>query len=312
MKRMKKVLSIVLSLAMILTSITVYNTKTAKAADGDITEFEVKATKNEQNLTMDASWSVPEGTFTRVAYYLNRSGEEKLTSDYYALPANDWSWSDNDKTNFNRKTLDTVTKSANKEIDVYVGSGDYVITVVYYNGDDIVAKGTSNVIHYDENTNTDLNATYKINKSNKRITFKWNIVGKAVKYNLFKNNSYANVNAIYNNTMSTTIELGKKYNFTIQAVDVTGKELATQTFENVEIENTDMSLKSVYGTEDGTISLSWESVSNASRYVLSVDGRADIDIDGNLNSYTLSGFEKDAIKKYTATFKAYDSEGTEL
>ena len=26
--------------------------------------------------------------------------------------------------------------------------------------------------------------------------------------------------------------------------------------------------------------------SNASRYVLSVDGRADIDIDGNLNSYT--------------------------
>lgn len=57
-----------------------------------------------------------------------------------------------------------------------------------------------------------------------------------------------------------------------------------------------MSLKSVYGTEDGTISLSWESVSNASRYVLSVDGRADIDIDGNLNSYTLSGFEKDAIK----------------
>ena len=312
MKRMKKVLSIVLSLAMILTSITVYNTKTAKAADGDITEFEVKATKNEQNLTMDASWSVPEGTFTRVAYYLNRSGEEKLTSGYYALPANDWSWSDNDKTNFNRKTLDTVTKSANKEIDVYVGSGDYVITVVYYNGDDIVAKGTSNVIHYDENTNTDLNATYKINKSNKRVTFKWNIVGKAVKYNLFKNNSYANVNAIYNNTMSTTIELGKKYNFTIQAVDVTGKELATQTFENVEIENTDMSLKSAYGTEDGTISLSWESVSNASRYVLSVDGRADINIDGNLNSYTLSGFEKDAIKKYTATFKAYDSEGTEL
>ena len=73
-----------------------------------------------------------------------------------------------------------------------------------------------------------------------------------------------------------------------------------------------MSLKSAYGTEDGTISLSWESVSNASRYVLSVDGRTDINIDGNLNSYTLSGFEKDAIKKYTATFKAYDSEGTEL
>lgn len=33
MKRMKKVLSIVLSLAMILTSITVYNTKTTKAED---------------------------------------------------------------------------------------------------------------------------------------------------------------------------------------------------------------------------------------------------------------------------------------
>ena len=32
----------------------------------------------------------------------------------------------------------------------------------------------------------------------------------------------------------------------------------------------------------------------------------DIYIDGNLNSYTLSGFEKDAIKKYTATFKVYD------
>ena len=67
-----------------------------------------------------------------------------------------------------------------------------------------MAKGTSNVVHYDENTNTDLNATYEINKSNKKVTFKWNIVGEAVKYNLFKNNSYANVNAIYNNTMSTT------------------------------------------------------------------------------------------------------------
>ncbi len=47
MKRMKKVLSIVLSLAMILTSITVYNTKTAKADEGDVAEIKfTAATKN--------------------------------------------------------------------------------------------------------------------------------------------------------------------------------------------------------------------------------------------------------------------------
>ena len=55
---MKKVLSIVLSLAMILTSITVYNTKTAKADDGDIAEvvFTAQTKLVKENTQIDAYW----------------------------------------------------------------------------------------------------------------------------------------------------------------------------------------------------------------------------------------------------------------
>lgn len=54
---MKKVLSIVLSLAMILTSITVYNTKTTKAEDDNeqaFSDFEVAVNEKQ---TITAKWS---------------------------------------------------------------------------------------------------------------------------------------------------------------------------------------------------------------------------------------------------------------
>ena len=57
MKRMKKVLSIVLSLAMILTSITVYNTKTTKAEDDNeqaFSDFEVAVNEKQTIHLRDA------------------------------------------------------------------------------------------------------------------------------------------------------------------------------------------------------------------------------------------------------------------
>lgn len=78
MKRMKKVLSIVLSLAMILTSITVYNTKTAKAAGlfpfkyGQIDRGEFIVGANQINVVF--SWdrnTYPVGQYTFKVYYEN-------------------------------------------------------------------------------------------------------------------------------------------------------------------------------------------------------------------------------------------------
>lgn len=78
MKRMKKVLSIVLSLAMILTSITVYNTKTAKAAGlfpfkyGQIDRSEFIVGANQINVVF--SWdrnTYPVGQYTFKVYYEN-------------------------------------------------------------------------------------------------------------------------------------------------------------------------------------------------------------------------------------------------
>ena len=57
MKRMKKVLSIVLSLAMILTSITVYNTKTAKADDDNEQAFSGFEVAINEKQTITAKWS---------------------------------------------------------------------------------------------------------------------------------------------------------------------------------------------------------------------------------------------------------------
>ena len=86
MKRMKKVLSIVLSLAMILTSITIYDAKTTKAAGlfpfkyGQIDRGEFIVGANQINVVF--SWdrnTYPVGKYTFKVYYENN----QIISTYY-------------------------------------------------------------------------------------------------------------------------------------------------------------------------------------------------------------------------------------
>mgnify|MGYP000839639370 CR=1 FL=1 len=68
-KTFKKVLSVVLSLAMVMTSITVYNT-TAKAVDAEtVVDFTVTAQKDANN-GITATWTHP-------------AGMEKYEQEYY-------------------------------------------------------------------------------------------------------------------------------------------------------------------------------------------------------------------------------------
>ena len=73
MKRMKKVLSIVLSLAMILTSITVYNTKTAKAEDGATTEPTLAEMISDSNYNLALRCTVTTG-------FKSWTGENKIAN----------------------------------------------------------------------------------------------------------------------------------------------------------------------------------------------------------------------------------------
>lgn len=70
MKRMKKVLSIVLSLAMILTSITVYNTKTAKADGADASSIENFTYTINTDSTITAKWTHCDNTVYKEYVYI--------------------------------------------------------------------------------------------------------------------------------------------------------------------------------------------------------------------------------------------------
>lgn len=92
MKRMKKVLSIVLSLAMILTSITIYDAKTTKAEDADsATPVGVEVTASVVNNMINVSWSQPDVEFASLAYFINYADDNiKLDSAHWAKAANGW------------------------------------------------------------------------------------------------------------------------------------------------------------------------------------------------------------------------------
>ena len=78
MKRtFKKVLSVVLTLAMVFTSITVY--KTTAKADG-----EVEVTASVVNNMINAQWSQPDVEFATLAYFINYADDIQLDSAHWA------------------------------------------------------------------------------------------------------------------------------------------------------------------------------------------------------------------------------------
>ena len=196
MKRMKKVLSIVLSLAMILTSITVYNTKTAKADDDNEQAFSGFEVAINEKQTITAKWSHKVGYKDYVYIYnkdeaetINESTDFKKQDSHDAISTNnDWNW--NQSADGVNADADNIYRSKDSSIETQKG-GEWVLVVLRRKKDDnsLVAFHKSDVIKTTEyvitNKKFNLRSTgidYTKPVANTGPTFMWDAVSGAEKY----------------------------------------------------------------------------------------------------------------------------------
>ena len=196
MKRMKKVLSIVLSLAMILTSITVYNTKTAKADDDNEQAFSGFEVAINEKQTITAKWSHKVGYKDYVYIYskdeaetINESTDFKKQDSHDAISTNnDWNW--NQSADGVNADADNIYRSKDSTIETQKG-GEWVLVVLRRKKDDnsLVAFHKSDVIKTTEyvitNKKFNLRSTgidYTKPVANTGPTFMWDAVSGAEKY----------------------------------------------------------------------------------------------------------------------------------
>ena len=196
MKRMKKVLSIVLSLAMILTSITVYNTKTAKADDDNEQAFSGFEVAINEKQTITAKWSHKVGYKDYVYIYskdeaetINESTDFKKQDSHDAISTNnDWNW--NQSADGVNADADNIYRSKDSSIETQKG-GEWVLVVLRRKKDDnsLVAFRKSDVIKTTEyvitNKKFNLRSTgidYTKPVANTGPTFMWDAVSGAEKY----------------------------------------------------------------------------------------------------------------------------------
>lgn len=196
MKRMKKVLSIVLSLAMILTSITVYNTKTAKADDDNEQAFSGFEVAINEKQTITAKWSHKVGYKDYVYIYskdeaetINESTDFKKQDSHDAISTNnDWNW--NQSADGVNADADNIYRSKDSSIETQKG-GEWVLVVLRRKKDDnsLVAFHKSDVIKTTEyvitNKKFNLRSTgidYTKAVANTGPTFMWDAVSGAEKY----------------------------------------------------------------------------------------------------------------------------------
>ena len=223
-KTLKKILSVVLTLAMIVTSITVYNTTTKAEEEKTVT---IDVTASVVNNMINASWSQPDIEFATLAYFINYADDIQLDSKYWAKASNGWCWTQANPTE-KRTALDTVSKSNDGSIDVANG-GTYVLTVQYLDAEgDVVASGTSNAVTTEKVVNTDLNL--KVDRYEPGIAYlKWSLIGGAAKYEVYN----ADTNELMKTSDSSTtdwtnvtIKRGVTYNLVVKAINAAGEEIA--------------------------------------------------------------------------------------
>ena len=302
-KTFKKVLSVALSLAMVLTSITVYNTTTK--ADG-----EVEVTASVVNNMINAKWSQPDVEFATLAYFINYADDVQLDSAHWAKAANGWCWTQANPTE-KRTALDTVSKSNDNTIDVSNG-GTYVLTVQYLDAEgNVVASGTSNAVTTVKVVNTDLNL--KVERYETGIAYlKWSLIGGAVKYEVYN----ADTNELMKTSDSSTtdwtnvtIKQGVTYNLVVKAFDANGEEI-TITNNTVQAyqANTDMNLTVSY--DANTATLTWKKITNVSKYEV-YDGNDKIaELNADTQKYVMSDLVEDA--EHNITIKAIDANDKEM
>ena len=306
-KTLKKILSVVLTLAMIVTSITVYNT-TAKAEEEETPNIEVTASV--ENNMINAKWSQPDVEFATLAYFINEADNIQLDSAHWAKAANGWCWTQANPTE-KRTALDTVAKSNDNSIDVSNG-GTYVLTVQYLDAEgNVVASGTSNAVTTEKVVNTNLNL--KVERYETGIAYlKWSLISGAAKYEVYN----ADTNELMKTSDSSTtdwtnvtIKQGVTYNLVVKAIDANGEEIAitNNTVEAYQA-NTDMSLAVSY--ESNTATLTWKTITNVSKYEVYDGEKLIATLNADAKEYVIENFAENAEHKIT--IKAFDAKGDEI
>lgn len=302
-KTFKKVLSFALSLAMVLTSITVYNTTTK--ANG-----EVEVTASVVNNMINAKWSQPDVEFATLAFFINEADNVQLDSAHWAKAANGHCWTaQNPKAT--RTDLDTVLSSNDDSIDVSKG-GTFVISVQYYDAEgNVVASGTSNAVTTEKLTNTDLNLKVERYETGKAY-LGWSIIGGAKKYEVYNADTNELMKTVDNGSdkwTDVTIKQGVTYNLVVKAFDANGEEI-TITNNTVQAyqANTDMNLTVSY--DANTATLTWKKITNVSKYEV-YDGNDKIaELNADTEKYVMSDLVEDA--EHNITIKAIDANDKEM
>lgn len=211
MKRMKKVLSIVLSLAMILTSITVYNTKTAKA-QGENVNAKFSFGKIERYESTDSQYLVY-FVWDKVKNDNNQDVNKYETYEIYSV-------------NGDQETLLATSKGNYEAVNVGFCQS-YTFKIKAYDGEELKEEDTIDWT-WPDNYSFNLKATI-----GKNIVLKWDRITNAVRYELYNNGICINKNIWTDSakeTYSVKPEIGS-YTFTVKAYDA-DNNIITQSVKN--------------------------------------------------------------------------------
>lgn len=322
-KTFKKVLSVVLTLAMVLTSITVYNATTK--ADGVVT-VEITATADDKN-GIDANWTNPEGTRALLSYIFTEEEATKINSaedipvcgdDSAQNGTNSWCWNKSTKP-CTEPRVNNVVKNYGGTIDTKKG-GNFVIVVVYYDSYDkdndtwgnVIGFGKSNVVTVEKNSNTSLNLKverYDFTNNNKLAFLKWSLIAGATKYQIWNADTNQMLKETGNDWEQVDIEAGKNYNFEVKAIDETGNIIeTTNNTISVYYANADMNLKVSYS--ENVAKLLWQKITDVSKYKIYDNDNEIAELGADATNYSIENLVKD--EKHSIIIKAYKEDGSEI
>ena len=320
MKIMKKVLSIVLSLAMILTSITVYNTKTAKADGADASSIENFTYTINTDPTITAKWTHCDNTvYKEYVYIYSKDTAEEINAettfgtqsefDAVSTEVGGWCWNRQDKGVENE--ANKIYKNKGENVKTKDG-GKWVIVVVRKNREsgNTVAFYKSEAIETAKYVNTDLNL--KVERYEKNVAYlKWSPIDEAAKYEVYNadTNELLATKKATDDWVDIKIEYGTKYNFLVKAFDANGDKIEITNNETTAYQaNTNMSLAV---SHNGNVAkLTWTEITNVSKYKV-YDGDDEIaELDANVKEYVMSDLVENV--EHNITIKAFDEAGNEI
>ena len=250
-KTFKKVLSVVLSLAMVMTSITVYNT-TAKAVDVASIEFSSVTVKN--GMIDKVEWTNPEATKSNKIYIYTEDKAADITAETVFDAADsaksaDANWVWNDNAEIRTWVNNVITNKGGTITGMKENGGSYVIVVVDYDVDgNVIAFGKTDTIVVEpfvvDNDNLNFAGTkYETMLENDGPTFTWNLITGAVRYNFTATlDGVVKMNKDFSNTTesyyywSSDVQgsaPGQTYTVTLKAYNAEGDVITQESIEGV-------------------------------------------------------------------------------